>query len=321
MKFGAILFLLSLWFMLSPALYFHMGEREEKCIIEDVPSDTLVMGRYKMQQWDITSHEFHSSAPGLGMVVTIKTPDGKVCEQSYEFLGSPHHLVQESRSAPSSDVTVSISEILNSSSGVLGDTEAATTSTEGDSEESKLRDGACRSNKAQWEIAKPSSSLMISCNRGDSDDSSTPRGEVSWASIVLECFFFCLAFPPITGLGSGRESAAKSISSSGVRSSPSTQRVHLDIQLDEQSLDENIAQAKDKMNEVKIRIQHLRQQIQHISKEQNYQREREEHFRETSEGTNNNILWWAIVQTIILCLVGIWQMKHMKDFLIAKKLV
>ncbi|XP_064424866.1 transmembrane emp24 domain-containing protein 11-like [Latimeria chalumnae] len=217
MKFGAILFLLSLWFMLSPALYFHMGEREEKCIIEDVPSDTLVMGRYKMQQWDITSHEFHSSAPGLGMVVTIKTPDGK--------------------------------ELMSKLYG--------------------------------------------------------PESRFSFTSYSSGDHYICL----------------QSNSTRFKVFEESKLRVHLDIQLDEQSLDENIAQAKDKMNEVKIRIQHLRQQIQHISKEQNYQREREEHFRETSEGTNNNILWWAIVQTIILCLVGIWQMKHMKDFLIAKKLV
>lgn len=36
-----------LYFLISFsfALYFHSGEREEKCIIEDIPSDTLVIGR------------------------------------------------------------------------------------------------------------------------------------------------------------------------------------------------------------------------------------------------------------------------------------
>lgn len=37
---------MNFWISFSLALYFHSGEREEKCIIEDVPSDTLVTGRY-----------------------------------------------------------------------------------------------------------------------------------------------------------------------------------------------------------------------------------------------------------------------------------
>lgn len=49
--------------------------------------------------------------------------------------------------------------------------------------------------------------------------------------------------------------------------------------------------------------------------------EREEKFRKTSEETNSNILWWAIVQTLILISVGIWQIKSLRDFFISKKLV
>ena len=37
-------FLLSFCFSLSTAFYFHAGDREEKCVIEDIPSDTLVTG-------------------------------------------------------------------------------------------------------------------------------------------------------------------------------------------------------------------------------------------------------------------------------------
>lgn len=49
--------------------------------------------------------------------------------------------------------------------------------------------------------------------------------------------------------------------------------------------------------------------------------EREEKFRKTSEQTNRNILWWAVVQTLILVSIGIWQIKSLRDFFIAKKLV
>ncbi len=49
--------------------------------------------------------------------------------------------------------------------------------------------------------------------------------------------------------------------------------------------------------------------------------EREEKFRQMSEETNGNVLWWAIIQTSILLSVGVWQMKNLKNFLIEKKLV
>lgn len=48
---------------------------------------------------------------------------------------------------------------------------------------------------------------------------------------------------------------------------------------------------------------------------------REERFRLTSESTNQRVLWWSIAQTVILILTGIWQMRHLKSFFEAKKLV
>lgn len=48
---------------------------------------------------------------------------------------------------------------------------------------------------------------------------------------------------------------------------------------------------------------------------------REERFRMTSESTNQRVLWWSIAQTIILILTGVWQMRHLKSFFEAKKLV
>jgi hypothetical protein len=48
---------------------------------------------------------------------------------------------------------------------------------------------------------------------------------------------------------------------------------------------------------------------------------REERFRQTSESTNQRVLWWAIAQTCILLTTGFWQMRHLKGFFEAKKLV
>ena len=57
------------------------------------------------------------------------------------------------------------------------------------------------------------------------------------------------------------------------------------------------------------------------TKEQNYQRYREERFRATSESTNQRVLWWSIAQLIVLVIAGFWQMRHLKGFFEAKKLV
>ena len=62
-------------------------------------------------------------------------------------------------------------------------------------------------------------------------------------------------------------------------------------------------------------------QVEQITKEQNYQRYREERFRQTSESTNQRVLWWALAQTGILLVMGAWQMRHLKSFFEAKKLV
>ena len=48
---------------------------------------------------------------------------------------------------------------------------------------------------------------------------------------------------------------------------------------------------------------------------------REERFRSTSESTNKRVLWWSLAQTCILVVMGAWQMRHLKSFFEAKKLV
>lgn len=48
---------------------------------------------------------------------------------------------------------------------------------------------------------------------------------------------------------------------------------------------------------------------------------REERFRQTSESTHRRVFWWSLAQTIVVLIMGAWQMKHLKSFFEAKKLV
>ncbi|KPP67772.1 transmembrane emp24 domain-containing protein 11-like [Scleropages formosus] len=102
---------------------------------------------------------------------------------------------------------------------------------------------------------------------------------------------------------------------------PDFQRLHLDVQMGEHTLDPGTIKAENTVKTMEYSLQHLIDRIHYIGKQQDFQREREEAFRQMSEETNGNVLWWAVVQTAILIAVGIWQMKKLKDFFIEKKLV
>ncbi|PAV72458.1 hypothetical protein WR25_04853 [Diploscapter pachys] len=98
-------------------------------------------------------------------------------------------------------------------------------------------------------------------------------------------------------------------------------RVHLDIQAGEHTQDYQQIASKDKLNELQLRVRQLLDQVEQITKEQAYQRYREDRFRQTSESTNSRVLWWSLGQTVVLVCTGLWQMRHLKGFFEAKKLV
>lgn len=43
---GAATLCLAVCVSLVNGLYFHIGETEEKCFIEEVPAETMIVGRY-----------------------------------------------------------------------------------------------------------------------------------------------------------------------------------------------------------------------------------------------------------------------------------
>ncbi|KAM8972379.1 transmembrane emp24 domain-containing protein 4 [Pelodytes ibericus] len=202
---------------LSRSLYFHIGETEKRCFIEEIPDETMVIGNYKTQLWDKQSETFLPSTPGLGMHVEVKDPDGKpILSRQY---GSEGRFIFTSHTP------------------------------------------------GEHQICLHSNSTRMSLFAG---------GKL---------------------------------------------RVHLDIQIGEHTNNYPEIAAKDKLTELQLRVRQLLDQVEQIQKEQNYQRYREERFRLTSESTNQRVLWWSIAQTLILILTGIWQMRHLKSFFEAKKLV
>jgi len=199
----------------SWALYFHIGETERKCFIEEIPDDTLVVGNYKLQLFDPNTGGFMPSSPGLGLHVEIRDPEDKII----------------------------MSKVYSA------------------------------------------------------------EGKFSFTSHLPGEHVICMYSNSTRWFAGGQL------------------RVHLDIQVGEHAVDYQTVAQKEKLSELQLRVRQLLDQVEQITKEQNYQRYREERFRSTSESTNSRVLWWSLAQTAILLGMGFWQMRHLKGFFEAKKLV
>ena len=202
---------------ISCAIYFHIGEKEKKCFIEELPEDTMLTANYKAELLDKKTKKYIESPPGMGMHVEVKDPNSKV--------------------------------LLSKTYGAEGKF-YFTTHTPGEQQ-------ICiHSNSSKWSLFA--------------------GGKI---------------------------------------------RVYLDIQIGEHANDYSEIAQKEKLTELQLRARQLLDQVAQIQKEQNYQRVREALFRKTSESTNSRVLWWSLAQTIVLILAGVWQMRHLKGFFEAKKLV
>ena len=71
---------------------------------------------------------------------------------------------------------------------------------------------------------------------------------------------------------------------------------------------------------IEVEVRKLNDKIRSIRAEQDYQRAREERFRDTSESTNSRVLWWSVIQTLVLLLAGGYQLFNLKGFFKSKKL-
>jgi len=75
------------------------------------------------------------------------------------------------------------------------------------------------------------------------------------------------------------------------------------------------------LSALEVSVRRLNDRVQSIRREQTYQKQREVVFRNTSESTNARVWWWGAAQLSALVGMGLWQMRHIKSFFKAKKLV
>ena len=198
----------------SRALYFHIGEGETKCFIEEVPDETMIEGKYRTQGQN-PDGTYAESSPGFGIHVEITDPnEDLIMAKDYEAEGRFVFTAHEP-----GEHTICL-----------------------------------HTNSSRW--------------------------------------------------FSGR-----------------TVRVHLELSIGEHANDYETIAKKEKLNALETRIFQLIAQVKDISNEQSYQRQREATFREISVSTNNRVVYWSLIQGVILVLTFIWQVRHLKGFFEAKKLV
>ncbi|KAJ1719890.1 emp24p/erv25p- protein [Coemansia erecta] len=101
--------------------------------------------------------------------------------------------------------------------------------------------------------------------------------------------------------------------------SSSVVRFTLDIDVGEP--DDGGREAVERIKSMADKIKVLNAQLEEIKVEQKYQRERELEFDAATAGIKRRVVYWAFVQLAIVGAVSYWQLRHLRRFFEAKKLV
>lgn len=99
-----------------------------------------------------------------------------------------------------------------------------------------------------------------------------------------------------------------------------TFRFSLKLDYGENAIDYNDLAKAEHLSAIEVEVRKLNEKIRSIRSEQEYQRRSEEAFRDTSESTNASVMWYAVFQTVLLCVAAGYQVMHLKGFFKAKKL-
>ncbi|GFY46770.1 transmembrane emp24 domain-containing protein 4 [Trichonephila inaurata madagascariensis] len=98
-------------------------------------------------------------------------------------------------------------------------------------------------------------------------------------------------------------------------------KIDLDIQVGEHAINYTAMAKKRNLSEMQMKLTQLNEKAKEIIKELDYQRYREEMFRGSTETISRRILMWSVGQTVILIMIGVWQMQNLRLFFESKKLV
>lgn len=134
------------------------------------------------------------------------------------------------------------------------------------------------------------------------DQTSSPSGDFTFTSADSGEHKFCLS-PVYTDKSTGKK-----------------HRIFFDIAFG--SAEDYVdSKSSKKVDSLTLQVQNLNKKLQDIHMEQENIREREAGFRNQSESTNSRVLWWSIIQVIVLVGTCAYQLRHLKSFFVKQKIV
>jgi hypothetical protein len=98
-------------------------------------------------------------------------------------------------------------------------------------------------------------------------------------------------------------------------------KFYLDITVGARAHDYEKIAKLEHLNKVDVSIRRLTDIVAEVRAEQKYLREREGAWRLLSETVHSGVIWWSVMQMIILIASGLFQMRSLKNFFKTKKLV
>lgn len=128
----------------------------------------------------------------------------------------------------------------------------------------------------------------------------TQTGKFSFTSQVGGEHLICVKSEPPTRLGR-------------------TFRFSFEVEAGDRAIDYSNVAKQEHLSAIEVEIRKLNDIISGVRQEQDYQRKREEQFRDATEGVNSKVVWWSMIQLVVLIVVGVSQTVTLKRFFKSKK--
>ncbi len=263
------------------ALYFYVTEGAERCFIEEVPAETLIVGTYASP--DVVPWG-GAGFSGVGLTLAVHDPArNAVLTKALEPAGR-----------------------FALTSAVGGEyTLCFATNT------SRWQAGGSKKYRLDLQV-RPRAAARFAPSRGPppfavwrARSSSAPRAPRALARRPP---------PPFAAAARAAAPPPRPLPP------PPTPRLSPQLDVGETGIDYAEVAKREHLSELEVEMRRLNDKLKDLGKEQLYQRERELAFRATSESTAGRVKWWSIFQTAVMLGAGLWQIYHLRTFLKSKKI-
>eukprot|EP00008_Paramoeba_atlantica_P005501 CAMPEP_0201490702 /NCGR_PEP_ID=MMETSP0151_2-20130828/27108_1 /ASSEMBLY_ACC=CAM_ASM_000257 /TAXON_ID=200890 /ORGANISM="Paramoeba atlantica, Strain 621/1 / CCAP 1560/9" /LENGTH=159 /DNA_ID=CAMNT_0047876763 /DNA_START=201 /DNA_END=680 /DNA_ORIENTATION=+ len=98
-------------------------------------------------------------------------------------------------------------------------------------------------------------------------------------------------------------------------------KLTLDIESGAEAIDyDKLANAEDLTN-IQVTLRHISNQLRGLKKRQSYSRQLAVEHSELAEMTNDQIVYWSVIETLVLIGLSVYQVHYLKKFFVSKKIV